>query len=43
MIGGGNYIEYQNLMDYCKVSVQHVQRLIDYSSFAVSDLKVHLS
>lgn len=21
MIGGGNYIEYQNLMDYCKVSI----------------------
>ena len=22
MIGGGNYIEYQNLMDYCKVRMR---------------------
>lgn len=24
VIGGGNYIEYQNLADYCKVSYLHV-------------------
>lgn len=41
VVGGGNYIEYQNLQDYC--ARQHVPRRITYGTTELMDASEFLA